>query len=242
MNIFFPLCRLFCSSGWCLLLYKRLSFVRSSTLLCQGPAKNARPYCLISQTVANAIDSPPDGTPYCWRHHKMQKYEAGTDLETPCLLVDFQGARKFRAGERSSQALSVVVMTGLAHHAQWLNSNQSLFWLNFSPPAQDKTSYLAILLSQEPAAPQIIDHRGEHAAILLNGHKINQILTTCQHPINQAPLSPHQRSFYLLYMVITTKTRTCLPRLGVTVEGSRRAGKATASSKHTHMSAAPMQS
>lgn len=31
--------------------------------------------------------------------HKMQKYEAGTDLETPCLLIDFQGARKFRAGE-----------------------------------------------------------------------------------------------------------------------------------------------
>lgn len=104
--------------------------------------------------------------------HKMQKYEAGTDLETPCLLIDFQGARKFRAGERSSQALPAVVMTGLAHHAQWLDSNQPLFWLNFSPPAQDKTPYLAILLSQEPAAPQIIDHRGEHAAILLNGHRI----------------------------------------------------------------------
>lgn len=60
---------------------------------------------------------------FMYLSHKMQKYEAGTDLETPCLLIDFQGARKFHEGERSSQALPAAVMTGLAHRAQWLSSN-----------------------------------------------------------------------------------------------------------------------
>lgn len=55
--------------------------------------------------------------------HKMQKYEADTDLETPCLLIVFQDAIKFHAGERSSQALPATVMTGLAHRAQWISSN-----------------------------------------------------------------------------------------------------------------------